>query len=173
MAGGRRLWCLESRAGETCRVVVGRRRCGQRGGEPDRQARQIAGTGETRGRVSPRSEEHTSELQSLRQIVCRLLLVKREQRKSSWILSSLEFLRTRRSDIRLSFFKYTATTEIYTLSLHDALPISTLWPLYTAACMVGGILQSESATGNERSEEHTSELQSLRHLVCRLLLEKK
>src|SRR5258705_13451979 len=80
------------------------------------------------------------------------------------------------------FFNDTATTEIYTLSLHDALPIlgvgdsiahvdeppqqfaegdspltcATVWPLSAV-----------------RSEEHTSELQSLRHLVCRLLLEKK
>src|SRR5471030_3552717 len=67
------------------------------------------------------------------------------------------------------FFNDTATTEIYTLSLHDALPIyrrnhgafgqrpGLRLPLHRRA----------------RSEEHTSELQSLRHLVCRLLLEKK
>src|SRR5690349_24489997 len=70
------------------------------------------------------------------------------------------------------FFNDTATTEIYTLSLHDALPISTVasmsarptpWrrnPSSTWRCMT-------------RSEEHTSELQSRRDLVCRLLLEKK
>src|SRR5471030_3536371 len=66
------------------------------------------------------------------------------------------------------FFNDTATTEIYTLSLHDALPISLSGrrkpsrggPNVRLAC-------------NNRSEEHTSELQSLRHLVCRLLLEKK
>src|SRR5436190_11630297 len=77
------------------------------------------------------------------------------------------------------FFNDTATTEIYTLSLHDALPISTStcigrrnWAAYWlgwnrahrwAPCTVG----------SARSEEHTSELQSHSDLVCRLLLEKK
>src|SRR5215472_19260189 len=66
------------------------------------------------------------------------------------------------------FFNDTATTEIYTLSLHDALPISGPVPPQ-------GIPRSEraEAPAGGRSEEHTSELQSLRHLVCRLLLEKK
>src|SRR5256885_12851517 len=70
------------------------------------------------------------------------------------------------------FFNDTATTEIYTLSLHDALPI----------CRCGG---GDSDAGRhfevhrvrkadrQRSEEHTSELQSPCNLVCRLLLEKK
>src|SRR5260370_23095204 len=85
------------------------------------------------------------------------------------------------------FFNDTATTEIYTLSLHDALPI----------CEVGGVVQREGDDGGReigqahadhghegqrevdeqhlqhRSEEHTSELQSHLNLVCRLLLEKK
>src|SRR5471030_1130817 len=67
------------------------------------------------------------------------------------------------------FFNDTATTEIYTLSLHDALPISALEPLLRISEI------NEEGTGDLmlRSEEHTSELQSLRHLVCRLLLEKK
>src|SRR6266550_9362634 len=68
------------------------------------------------------------------------------------------------------FFNDTATTEIYTLSLHDALPIS------------GAVMEGRADdVGNpirrllprRRSEEHTSELQSRLHLVCRLLLEKK
>src|SRR5690348_17623307 len=78
-----------------------------------------------------------------------------------------------RSDVRLFllfFFNAPATTEIYTLSLHDALPISRFSPA-----------QFPSRTSNSttrirlrgRSEEHTSELQSPVHLVCRLLLEKK
>src|SRR5438093_8572030 len=90
------------------------------------------------------------------------------------------------------FFNDTATTEIYTLSLHDALPIlisvdrradaGELVRRMTAAlaqrgpdgegCWVDG----EAALGHRRlarSEEHTSELQSLTNLVCRLLLEKK
>src|SRR2546425_13343004 len=83
------------------------------------------------------------------------------------------------------FFNDTATTEIYTLSLHDALPIShqpegggvrfTL-PLGGAGRGLAeadrpGDDQEPGARG--RSEEHTSELQSLAYLVCRLLLEKK
>src|SRR5262245_64599133 len=91
---------------------------------------------------------------------------------SAFTFSSLSF-----------FFNDTATTEIYTLSLHDALPI------YSALAILLGRAPSVSCeikrmlfrirncrSGNNdpcRSEEHTSELQSLRHLVCRLLLEKK
>src|SRR5437016_13454945 len=69
------------------------------------------------------------------------------------------------------FFNDTATTEIYTLSLHDALPISarrSQRPL----CPVR-IERSRNVPASRRSEEHTSELQSLTNLVCRLLLEKK
>src|SRR6266513_6466196 len=65
------------------------------------------------------------------------------------------------------FFNDTATTEIYTLSLHDALPIPT-WCSTTAPCRSG-----TSSPPTIRSEEHTSELQSRFDLVCRLLLEKK
>src|SRR2546426_10851225 len=75
------------------------------------------------------------------------------------------------------FFNDTATTEIYTLSLHDALPISKLATPFTATTVVvppsvlpPGLLPSAIVT---RSEEHTSELQSPCNLVCRLLLEKK
>src|SRR2546422_2780592 len=80
------------------------------------------------------------------------------------------------------FFNDTATTEIYTLSLHDALPIS-------IAFAGDDQVQLDAAVGpragtkrgaldprvvqRQRSEEHTSELQSRLHLVCRLLLEKK
>src|SRR6185436_21128401 len=66
------------------------------------------------------------------------------------------------------FFNDTATTEIYTLSLHDALPIC-------RGRQVGNCPGKETVIGSgyERSEEHTSELQSPDHLVCRLLLEKK
>src|SRR2546427_6632464 len=66
------------------------------------------------------------------------------------------------------FFNDTATTEIYTLSLHDALPISRPWPRW------GPLRASHSSQARRgRSEEHTSELQSQSNLVCRLLLEKK
>src|SRR6267378_4512349 len=68
----------------------------------------------------------------------------------------------------LFFFNDTATTEIYTLSLHDALPIS---PADAIAFHCG--LNIKPVVAPERSEEHTSELQSRRELVCRLLLEKK
>src|SRR2546422_3457140 len=79
------------------------------------------------------------------------------------------------------FFNDTATTEIYTLSLHDALPISAM---ARGVTRLSGIrARAESANDAlavfawrrriARSEEHTSELQSRLHLVCRLLLEKK
>src|SRR2546427_6129976 len=87
------------------------------------------------------------------------------------------------------FFNDTATTEIYTLSLHDALPIYYLQPSLTPqACPSGRRLFPMTTSGsqqqliaaplctlrrNSRSEEHTSELQSQSNLVCRLLLEKK
>src|SRR5215471_21285499 len=65
------------------------------------------------------------------------------------------------------FFNDTATTEIYTLSLHDALPIYHDPDQQTDRCALG------RPPPGHRSEEHTSELQSRRDLVCRLLLEKK
>src|SRR2546429_5227633 len=86
------------------------------------------------------------------------------------------------------FFNDTATTEIYTLSLHDALPIS---PSARRAAGYSASRRPRSSAGRcapsgwdrtrrrrpppecRRSEEHTSELQSRLHLVCRLLLEKK
>src|SRR3712207_8422831 len=83
------------------------------------------------------------------------------------------------------FFNDTATTEIYTLSLHDALPISkaatiasiTLRPgsrsCSAMASIAGSVGEVGWLSGYHRSEEHTSELQSRQYLVCRLLLEKK
>src|SRR5947199_3698328 len=88
----------------------------------------------------------------------------------------------------LFFFNDTPTTEIYTLSLHDALPICTITTSSTnrdrtgpptRACVVlpRACVPTRRTSGKTtqalRSEEHTSELQSFRHLVCRLLLEKK
>src|SRR2546425_1069479 len=77
----------------------------------------------------------------------------------------------------LFFFNDTATTEIYTLSLHDALPI---WLDHPCAETLLRVVHVETdpdggrrAPRIVRSEEHTSELQSLAYLVCRLLLEKK
>src|SRR2546422_7140921 len=72
------------------------------------------------------------------------------------------------------FFNDTATTEIYTLSLHDALPISSRCPCTTVLPQPSPLHASSSPnSARRRSEEHTSELQSRLHLVCRLLLEKK
>src|SRR2546427_7757165 len=93
------------------------------------------------------------------------------------------------------FFNDTATTEIYTLSLHDALPISCTTqcevparcctvrrgthgsrPSTRAGCSAGSLSPQSTCVGTPmssiRSEEHTSELQSQSNLVCRLLLEK-
>src|SRR3712207_9306765 len=86
------------------------------------------------------------------------------------------------------FFNDTATTEIYTLSLHDALPISISTDSVGTKVLVAELLgrydtlgidcvamnaNDVLCVGAERSEEHTSELQSRQYLVCRLLLEKK
>src|SRR2546425_3702847 len=79
------------------------------------------------------------------------------------------------------FFNDTATTEIYTLSLHDALPIwCWICCCATRSVKTGRCTRKSSiapfrrnSLPRVRSEEHTSELQSLAYLVCRLLLEKK
>src|ERR1039458_3581324 len=144
-----------------------------------------------------RSEEHTSELQSLRHLVCRLLLEKKSMDqdvgRSERGCGASRDVRCRSRTLfgstglpppahialpplnnippnSLFFFNDTATTEIYTLSLHDALPISGGPP---SPLVVFRGSKDFTPTLGVRSEEHTSELQSLRHLVCRLLLEKK
>src|SRR2546427_8208132 len=84
------------------------------------------------------------------------------------------------------FFNDTATTEIYTLSLHDALPISPVPRKRIGTCTArssattlppfavpSSFVTISPVSGTARSEEHTSELQSQSNLVCRLLLEKK
>src|SRR3712207_8293840 len=82
------------------------------------------------------------------------------------------------------FLNDTATTDIYTLSLHDALPISTSFGMSMAASAIQRVRPDcfrashkrrriEARCGRWRSEEHTSELQSRQYLVCRLLLAKK
>src|SRR2546429_1300513 len=72
------------------------------------------------------------------------------------------------------FFNDTATTEIYTLSLHDALPISSKSRPASCSSRSSQDTPTIATRGiSVRSEEHTSELQSRLHLVCRLLLEKK
>src|SRR3712207_9187684 len=98
----------------------------------------------------------------------------------------------RRTSASSFFFNDTATTEIYTLSLHDALPILSLSESggrlsnrgMPSPAMIGNVVRCSSSTRSRssssfqrirpnRSEEHTSELQSRQYLVCRLLLEKK
>src|SRR2546427_12884825 len=93
--------------------------------------------------------------------------------------SSFSSLLTVRLFYFFFFFNDTATTEIYTLSLHDALPIST--PGAPKKATSAGAYAGRTTIGpgahahkpSMRSEEHTSELQSQSNLVCRLLLEKK
>src|SRR5258708_38393580 len=121
--------------------------------------------------------------------VCFFFLMNRRPPRSTPFLYSILFL---------FFFNDTATTEIYTLSLHDALPICFLLPGSTSLpsvfcnksivgrlrnlCDILTLLHTGVGISHKflslptmllRSEEHTSELQSPDHLVCRLLLEKK
>src|SRR6266850_1418407 len=140
-----------------------------------------------------RSEEHTSELQSPCNLVCRLLLEKKNKiectlsfnKKNSQYKHTLRYhtyaclQQTSLFDYseRLSsfffFFNDTATTEIYTLSLHDALPFRRppIRPPPRKCSRSRWCRRWPPARA--RSEEHTSELQSPCKLVCRLLLEKK
>src|SRR5205809_5117187 len=77
--------------------------------------------------------------------------------------------------LALSFFLFNTATppELYTLSLHDALPISLPAATNGSAARRAKVLAWARLGKDLRSEEHTSELQSRLHLVCRLLLEKK
>src|SRR2546430_8403119 len=81
--------------------------------------------------------------------------------------------RARRCVFCFFFFNDTATTEIYTLSLHDALPICLLLEFREDRRDAKPDCKEPVERRNVRSEEHTSELQSQSNLVCRLLLEKK
>src|SRR5208283_1145988 len=148
-----------------------------------------------------RSEEHTSELQSHHDLVCRLLLEKKNLTGGPDIVKKIVSVGEQDRHIgaaedhlpeaalgisaldheigrhRLGlgfFFNDPPTTEIYTLSLHDALPISIppgnrgreeRQPAWASS--------TRPRAAPPRSEEHTSELQSHHDLVCRLLLEKK
>src|SRR5271163_753652 len=145
------------------------------------------GRGSARGPAPGRrrSEEHTSELQSRSDLVCRLLLEKKKStdidngrslRDGKWrhplaaVRQAALSIRPRRDIV---FFNDTATTEIYTLALRDALPMC----LDRGAGLVFGEECFDPRQQTEvgrvrvvRSEEHTSELQSRSDLVCRLLL---
>src|SRR2546430_13371872 len=80
---------------------------------------------------------------------------------------------TPRTSFSFFFFNDTATTEIYTLSLHDALPIYLPSSSFGSGLATPSKNQPSIGMTKMRSEEHTSELQSQSNLVCRLLLEKK
>src|SRR5471030_906487 len=124
-----------------------------------------------------RSEEHTSELQSLRHLVCRLLLEKKKKRceapRDAGDLLAFERVLRRVLASVADFFFFLMIRRP---------PRSTLFP-YTTLFRSGrlgrkgrrahGMPRAQRRRRHPRSEEHTSELQSLRHLVCRLLLEKK
>src|SRR5215469_7476897 len=103
--------------------------------------------------------------------------LKKKKRSASGPYRRCTYSRKAASFIEPFLFNETATTEIYTLSLHDALPIcASCAPCCFQASKPPGPLPQVAACGPggfERSEEHTSELQSRRDLVCRLLLEKK
>src|SRR6202021_1377040 len=146
-----------------------------------------------------RSEEHTSELQSPDHLVCRLLLEKKKRPHQGWRNAGCArpemgwytprvWRHTRcappvqvvapelcvpRPTNCFFFFNDPATTEIYTLSLHDALPISSSRPAGPGTNIgTRAVGPSCGSTDRKRSEEHTSELQSTQYLVCPLLLEK-
>src|SRR3984893_17794193 len=141
----------------------------------------------------PRSEEHTSELQSRGHLVCRLLLEKNKERRG--VKSGAEqhlpqrqhrtvgdrpvaprgcqLVRSDSEVFCFFFFNDTAPTEIFPLSLHDALPISSRAAPIRARCRRSPRHWSRrSGRSFMRSEEHTSGLQSRGPLVCRLLLAK-
>src|SRR6201996_3183643 len=145
-----------------------------------------------------RSEEHTSELQSQFHLVCRLLLEKKKilllsgifHSNKTWdiltilrthshstlpVLDRISRIRCRRSISKIPFFFFndTAPTEIYPLSLPDALPIwSRPRRRRRRRAATATTPASPTRARAARSEEHTSELQSQSNLVCRLLLEK-
>src|SRR4029079_2418261 len=156
--------------------------------------------GDHRRRHDARSEEHTSELQSLAYLVCRLLLEKKKTRARNTHGQTVGYFRSgacclcvcvavrpvscscvmttpcrvsRTTGPFLFFLNDTPPTEIYTLSLHDALPISLFPPPFDTQWGFYYFCFAIAAIAKQRSEEHTSELQSLAYLVCRLLLEKK
>src|SRR6266404_2384694 len=127
-------WDMPTSSGTRTALMAGRKpicRCGSR-------CRNRSRRNSAHSASLARSEEHTSELQSLAYLVCRLLLEKKKTNKKStqprflalvtcmfsykWEFASIAFCRISFKRVCF-FFNDTATTEIYTLSLHDALPI--------------------------------------------------
>src|SRR5215813_13987056 len=155
-----------------------------------RQAGPLARPGRfatTQRRPEPRSEEHTSELQSRPQLVCRLLLEKKKMMCSGPSDQSIQRYGPSGKEFSSSaFVMSTSSGSIVRLMLFFFLmirrpPRSTLFPYTTLFRSLKAMPSSVSpgptirifSTRPSRSEEHTSELQSRPHLVCRLLLEKK
>src|SRR2546430_15683753 len=111
----------------------------------------------------------------------KIILIKQELLRVVYELNRSGLLAENEKILPFFFFNDTATTEIYTLSLHDALPISAAppgSPVHARARTdrwARGRARRSRGRGfpRVRSEEHTSELQSQSNLVCRLLLEKK
>src|ERR1039458_3482049 len=140
--------------------------------------------GRHRGRrILYRSEEHTSELQSLRHLVCRLLL---EKNKIQIWITDLALALTEGAAARARRLKWWPSNSPAApcFLMIRRPPRSTLFPyttLFRSLQKLDSPAQVDDAARDAafaaavalRSEEHTSELQSLRHLVCRLLLEKK
>src|SRR6266496_4407766 len=119
------------------------------------------------------TEEHTSELQSRRDIVCRLLLEKQKHLLDVGLACLLDFVR-----LRLAMLLHVLSLFFFLMIRRP--PRSTLFPYTTLfrsrpARRGSRALRATPriARGGRRSEEHTSELQSRREIVCRLLLEKK
>src|SRR3989442_933853 len=122
-------------------------------------------SGRTEGALANQAKTQVEHWLRLLRLQPRSLAVSRR-----WSLPGLR--RQTDSSAIFFFFNDTATTEIYTLSLHDALPISRRGRSRREA-RAGQARGAGRARRPGRSEEHTSELQSRPHLVCRLLLEKK
>src|SRR5882724_10745244 len=152
----------------------------------------MTATTSTSQSVCPRSEEHTSELQSLRQLVCRLLLEKKNTHHSPLSRNKKQRAQSNCSACRresapavlvalLSSLNYPLLLFFFFFLMIRRPPRSTLFPYTTlfrsilagAPKRSGTVSMTLGSRSCLRSEEHTSELQSLRHLVCRLLLEKK
>src|SRR5215208_6616552 len=158
--------------------------------DPDGALRRHGGAGRRRQR---RSEEHTSELQSRGHLVCRLLLekkkgnrpcVKRRKRRLQTILLGPRLVRRSRRP-RLCRVRTAAwcPSHFFFFLMIRRPPRSTLFPYTTLFRSVDNAMEAASEAPQrwvevslglvDRSEEHTSELQSRGHLVCRLLLDKK
>src|SRR5829696_5125285 len=150
------------------------------------------------GVLGPRSEEHTSELQSLTNLVCRLLLEKKKKNIINLLFIKKKKIKQKKKNLKKILIKYITYIVTFLVSIFSTIyfifhffffflmirrpPRSTLFPYTTLFRSARARRHARhrpdpggGARGRapRRSEEHTSELQSLTNLVCRLLLEKK